>query len=369
MALSLAQLLTPSSEDESLASIISILNGLGFSASDWETGSIQRTLIQLLARLHSSASNTTLAITKGRYNDLAEGDWLTLLSQSQFDNTKIPAVATTVKMTLTDPLNVGPISIIASQLVAVDQDSFTYRNTAPGTLPLGGTLELSFDAEVPGRTHPTSLDLATPIAGITAVISPVDPITVPGADAEADDRLRTRNRAKWATLAYAAPQDAYIAWALAASPSVTRAWVDDLNPRGPGTLDLYVAGPTGSVPSPVLTTILDYIDGNIDGIYRRPLGSDLQVFSASTASVPITGTLYVLPAYSTTVVRDAVYAAITAYMQTLPVGGTVDLAQLYSTAMGVTGVRNIHITAPTVDTTVAATSVPVPALNFASQVG
>lgn len=369
MALSLAQLLTPSSEDQSLASIISILDGLGFSASDWETGSIQRTLIQLLARLHSSASNTTLAITKGRYNDLAEGDWLSLKSISDFDNTRVQAVATNVKMTLSDPLSVGPFSIIANQLACTDQDGFSYRNTSSGTLPLGGTLELTFLAEIPGRTQPTSLELSTPIAGVTAVISPVDPVVVPGADPEADDRLRTRNRAKWATLAYAAPEDAYVAWALAASASVTRAWVDDLNPRGPGTLDLYVAGPTGPVPSPVLTTVLDYIQGAIDGIYRRPLGSDVHVVNAGSASVPITGTLYVLPAYSTTAVRDAVYAAITAYLQTLPVGGTVLLAQLYETSMTVAGVRNVRITAPTTDTTVAATSVPIPALNFISQVG
>lgn len=369
MALTLAQLLTPSSEDESLASIITILNGLGFTATDWESGSIQRTLIQLLARLHSSASNTTLAITRGRYNDLAEGDWLSLKSTSDFDNERIPAVATRVKMTLSDPLNVGPITIVTSQLVATDQDGFTYRNIAGGTLPLGGTLDLQFDAEVAGRSHPTSLTLATPLAGITAVISVVDPILIPGAAAEADDRLRTRNRAKWATLAYAAPADAYIAWALAASPSVTRAWVDDQNPRGPGTLDLYVAGPTGAVPSPVLTTVLDYIEGNIDGISRRPLGSDLQVFSAGNQNVSITGTIYVLPAYNTTTVRDAVYTAITNVLDQLPVGGTVLVAQLYETAMSVTGVRNIHITAPTVDTTVAATSVPVPALSFAAQVG
>jgi uncharacterized phage protein gp47/JayE len=369
LALSLQQLLTPSSEDESLASLLTFLDSLGFTATAWESGSIQRTLVQMVARLHSSATNTRYALARGRFNDLADGDWLTLKSTSDFDNTRIPAVATRVKMTLTDPNSVGPFTIVTSQLVAKDQNGATYRNIAGGTLLLGGTLELSFDAEVKGRAHPTSLELATPLAGVTALISAVNPVTIPGADPESDERLRVRNRTKWAALSYAAPADAYISWALNASASVTRAWVDDQNPRGPGTLDLYVAGATVPVPGPVLTTVLDYINGNVDGIWRRPLGSDLQVFSAGTATVTITGTLYVLPAFDLAATRDAVYAALTALLEKLPVGGTVLLAELYRTSMGVAGVRNVHLTAPLADIAVAATSVPVPSMSLIPQVG
>lgn len=364
MALSLAQLLTPSSEDESLTKILAILDGLGFTATSWEEGSVQRTIIQMLARLHSDASNTTLAITKGRYNDTATGEWLALKSRSDFDNEPIAAVATRVKMTITDPNSIGPQTIVISQLVAKDQDSATYRNIDGGTVTLGGSLTLNFDAEVPGRSNPVSLELVTPLAGFTSFIAITDPIVRPGTAAESDERLRVRNRTKWATQAYAEPQDAYIGWALAASASITRAFVDDLNPRGPGTLDIYVAGPTGPVPGPVLVTVIDYIEGNIDGISRRPLGSDVQCFNAGTASVAITGTLYVLPSYSLTAVRDAVYAELEALLEALPVGGTVFLAELYETIMVVAGVSNVHLTAPLADTTVAVTSVPVPSLSL-----
>lgn len=369
MALSLLQLLTPSSEDESLAAILAILDGLGFTATSWESGSVQRTLIQMLARMHSSASNTTYAITKGRYNDLATGDWLALKSRSDFDNEPIAAVATRVKMTISDPNSVGPTTIVISELVAKDQAGATYRNIDGGTVPLGGSLTLQFDAEVPGSGNPVSLELSTPLAGFSAAIAITDPIVRPGAAAESDDRLRTRNRTKWATLSYAEPADAYIAWALAASPFITRAFVDDLNPRGPGTLDIYCAGPSGPVPGPVLVTVIDYIEGNIDGISRRPLGSDVQAFSASSASVTITGTLYVSASYSLTATRDYVYAAITALLQTLPVGGTVLLAELYSTIMSIAGVNNVHLTSPTTDTTVAVTSVPISTPSLTPVVG
>ena len=371
MALTLTQLLTPKTEAEALADILAILDGFGFAASSWQEGSIQRHLVQVMARFTASASNTTLAITKGRFLDTAEGDWLALKAASDFNTTKVPAIAAKVKMTFTDPLGVGPATIVVSQLVATDSNGKTYRNIEGGTLPINGTLTLLFQAEVPGAESipDANMQLATPIAGITAVRAAVDPIVLHGQAAESNERLRTRCRNKWATLAYAAPADAYEAWALEASPNVTRAWVDDLNPRGPGTLDLYVAGTTGAVATPVLTAVLDYIEGNTDGIFRRPLTANLQVKNTSNENVPVTGTLYVGPAYSLSSVRDAVYAAVKAYMQALPVGGTAKLAELYRTIMLVTGVTNVHLTAPTSDTTVTQTSVPVPALSLTPQVG
>ena len=388
MALSLAQLLTPKTEAEALADILAILDGFGFAASSWQEGSIQRHLVQVMARFTASASNTTLAITKGRFNDTAEGDWLTLKSASDFDNTRSPATTTRVKMTLTDPLGVGPSTIVLSQLVATDQAGRTYRNVEAGTLAINGSLTLAFEAEVPGSAaQPTSLVLATPIAGIEAAIASSNALVRLGANAEADDRLRVRNRNKWAALAYAAPAEAYVTWALEASDDVTRAWVDDLNPRGPGTLDIYVAGSSGTLlPSPVLLDVFKYITGVSAPVGkvqrdRRPLGSDIgtilspAVFNATLQTISVTGTLYVGAAYDRTTVRQAVYDAITAYMRALPVGGTVKIADLYRVAMAVQGVSNIHITAPVdinnipTDVVVAQTSIPVPAMNLTAVVG
>lgn len=367
MALSLQQLLTPSSEDESLATIIEILDGLGFTASSWQSGSLQRTFIQMLARLHSDASNVTYAITAARHNDLATGEWLSLKSRSDFDNERIASVATQVNGEFSDPLSVGPQTITLGQLVAVDQDGATYRNITVGTITLGGSLTLLFEAEVPGGASvPSSLELGTPLAGFVFSM-PASAIQRVGADAESDVRLRERNRTKWSTLAYAAPEDAYISWALAASAAVTRAWVDSQNPRGPGTLDLYVAGPTGAVDPSVIDDVEDYIEGNLDGICRRPLGSDVKAFSATSATVSIAGDLYVQPAFDLIQTRDAVYDAVTALLETLPVGGTVNLAALYSTIMGVGGVKNVHLSSPLSDTTVAANAVPVPALSLTPQ--
>jgi uncharacterized phage protein gp47/JayE len=370
MALTLAQLLTPSTEAESLQTILDILDGFGFSATSWQSGGLARTLCQMVAKFHSDFTTERVTLAEGRYNDTATGGFLTLLSTSQWNNDRIPALTTQTNVLLSDPNSVGPYTITLGQLVGVDPGGNTYRNTTAGTILVGGTLTLQFDAEVAGSASvPTTIDLATPLAGITATV--VTPIIRQGSDEETDDTLRVRNSTKWSTLAYAGPADAYISWALAADPHVTRAYVDDLNPRGPGTIDLYCAGATGGVDSSVPVNVSNYIEGAVDGIVRRPLGSNLQVFSATTTTVSIVATLYVSSSYSTATVKTNVQNAITTMMSLLPVGGSggkVTLAALYSTAMQVSGVVNMNITTPSADVTVGATAVPVPSFSITALV-
>jgi uncharacterized phage protein gp47/JayE len=93
------------------------------------------------------------------------------------------------------------------------------------------------------------------------------------------------------------------------------------------------------------------------------------VQAATTDLVSITGTLYCNSAYNTSTVREAVYAALATHFNTLPVGGTVTLAKLYDVIMGVQGVNNVHLTAPTADHTATAGAVPVASPSFVAVVG
>lgn len=367
MGLSLQQLLTPSTEDESLASLLAILNALGFSATSWQSGSLQLTLVRLLARLHSDSTQTVNVITRGRFNDLATGDWLTLKAKSDFDNTRIPAIATQMNITLSDPLSVGPFTIVLGQLVFTDQDGSTYRNITAGTLPAGLSLTLLFQAEIPGAdARPTTLVFSTPLAGVAFVL--VTPIIVIGADEEKDDTLRLRNSSKWATLAYSTPSGAYVHWALTANSLITRAYVDDLNPRGPDTVDIYIAGDGGALAPSVATDVTNLIEGITDGIVRRPVSANVLAFSATNVSVSIVGNLYVSPSYTLSGVQNDVYLALEAYFNTIPLGGaggSVTLGALYRVITLVPGVVNVNITTPTGDVVIGATNAPiaVPALT------
>lgn len=365
MSLSLQQLLTPKTEEEALDELLTYLDGLGFSATSWQVGSKQRHLVQLLARLRASFSNTVLLITKGRYNDTAEGSWLHLFSKSHYNNDVIPAETARIRIRLNDSSSVGPFSADAGDSIAKDDNGVTYRNIASISLAEGANILVDYEAETPGalKETPQSVTLVTPMAGVVVTLNSV---LRPGADIESDVRLRDRNRSKWSTLSQAAPGDAYRIWAMEASASVTRVWVDALNPRGPGSIDVIIAGVGGALPGTVADTVKAYINGEIDGVYRRPLSANLDVISATNYYVNVNGTVYSHPSYDLAAIDAAVQAEINAYISTVPVGGTVLLAELYRRVMAVDGVRNIQFTTPTADVVVTPGTVPIGAPDITS---
>lgn len=365
MSLTLQQLLTPKTEEEALDELLTYLDGIGFNATSWQSGSKQRHIVQLLARLRASFSNTVLLITKGRYNDTAEGSWLHLFSKSHYNNDVVPAETARIRIRLNDSSNAGPFSASAGDSIAKDDNGITYRNIASISLAEGANQLFDYEAETPGalRETPLSVSLVTPMAGV--VVS-LDSVLRPGADIESDVRLRDRNRSKWSTLSQAAPGDAYRTWAMEASGAVTRVWVDDLNPRGPGTIDVIIAGVGGALPGSVADTVEAYINGEIDGVYRRPLSANLDVVSATNYTVNVTGTLYSNASYDLATIRTVAHAAINTYISTVAVGGTVLLAELYRRIMAVEGVRNVQLTAPTADVTVTPGQVPVGNPNLTS---
>src|SRR5690606_696186 len=102
-----------------------------------------------------------------------------------------------------------------------------FTNLTGGTLSLGGTLDLSWEAEEPGDDYNlangTLTVMVTPLAGVT-VANP-DPgtgtwITQTGADEESDPELRERCRNKWSTLGTGSTEDSYEFWAKQASNEV-----------------------------------------------------------------------------------------------------------------------------------------------------
>lgn len=365
MSLTLLQLLTTQTEEEALDEQLDVLTEDGFTGTSWQSGSKARHIVHLIARLKASFSNTRLLITKGRYNDTAESHWLTLKSRSDFNNERYPAVTTQIRVRFDDPESAGPFSQDASDLIVKDEDGATYRSIDALSLPEGGeNVLIRFEAETPGAAaRPSAVTFVTPLAGVE--ISLVE-IIRPGSDPESDVRLRDRNRSKWSTLSQAAPGDAYRTWAMEASNAVTRVWVDDLNPRGPGSIDVIIAGVGGALPGGVATTVTNYINGGVDGVYRRPLGSNLLVKNAENATINVVGTVYSYASYALSDIQTAANAAANDYISTVAVGGTVLLAELYKRIMGVTGVRNVVITSPSADVTVPAGKVPVGNATLAS---
>lgn len=368
MTLSLDSLLTPVTEEEALDTSLAILTSLGFNVTSWQDGSVQRTLIQHVARLYSSLTETVAEIAAGGFNGLATGGYLTLLSKSHYENTRVAAVNTQGDIVLTSTATAPPHVIAVGDLQIADTATAspttqTFRNITGGTLNPGSTLTLSFEAEVAGEAgnipNNTTLYMWTPLVGVTATNPPNGLtgtwITQVGIDEEADERLTDRNASKWATLSYAATDGAYRNWALAADSSVTRVKVRSDNPFGAGSVDVVCATAVGSITPTQETDILAYIEGTSDGVGRRPINDIVSVNGAVVVYIPIIGTITVDATYQTITTEAVIHAAIDAYMNTLDIGGTpvppasngfAIYGEIIAAIMALDGVISTTITTP-----------------------
>lgn len=336
MTVSLSSLLTPVTEAEALDICLDLLTTMGFNATSWQSGSKARTLVQLTSRLYAQTTDVIAQIAAGGFNGLATGGWLTALSASHYENTRVAAITTQGEMVLTSTATAPPhviaigdlqISTTATSTAATQ----TYRNTTGGTLNPGSTLTLAFEAEVAGDdaniANGSTLYMWTPLVGVTVTNPAIGTtgtwITRPGVDVESDAVLTQRNADKWAQLSYAATDGAYANWAREALPGVvTRVKVRSNNPYGAGTVDVVCATATGGISAGQATTVLDYINGT-DGVGRRPINDIPSVQSAAVHTPTVGGIVTVAAAYQTTTTEAVIKAALDSYFNALDIGGTV----------------------------------------------
>lgn len=331
--LSLAQLVTPVTEDEALETALGILTDLGFNATTWQTGAAQLTVLRLICRLYSRWTTTLTAITNGGFTTLASTNFLRLLALHFYDIEYIQAQPTIGQITLTSSAAAPVYTFAAGDIIIADVESGeegnSFTNTEGGTLNPGSSLSLEFQADVAGTDGNLAPDadlfLWTSFVGVTATNPALIPdsntwITTPGTADESDARLLDRCIAKWARLTYGNTEGAYRGWALEALPALERVTV--ARAAGDGTVTIIGATTLGALTGDQITEIEDYINGVTDGIGRRPINDIVEVVSATVVTTPaITVTAYVLSDNFDTA-PDAIETALLDYFGSIPIGGT-----------------------------------------------
>jgi uncharacterized phage protein gp47/JayE len=363
MAITLQQLQDPISEDEALEFVIDILQELGFSATSWQEGSVPLAMITMFAKCYSSLAITISEYSKMSFNETSTNTALSSFSISQYDNTREAATKTQGIERLTNASGAPHVITIGQLVVEEENDAFTYRNTTAGTIAAGGTLDVTIEAEVAGEDRNVALNtitiLQTPLSGVTVTNPDIGGgtwITSAGTDEESDPRLRARNRLKWATRTYSTPAEGYVVFALESSENITRAVVDDSNPSGPGTLDVYIAGASGVSSAQDVTDAQTYIDA------RRPITSNPTVIAAASSIQNFVGTVYIETAKNNAATQAAIEQAVTDYINDLDIGGTVLTgvqgyalqSEIITAISSIDGVENVALTTPSADVPVTA---------------
>jgi uncharacterized phage protein gp47/JayE len=352
--LSFQQLNTPYTEAQAEAVIIQRLSEIGFASKGWQSGSAQLTFVKLGAWGFSAGSRVVQALLRAAFNELSTGDFLTRFSYSHYDNIRAHAVAFRYACTLTVAAGEGPHTVEAGDIVATNGVHF-YRNVDDGgvTYPVDLTdaapVMLTLEAEKPGRDQAagdgTITTLVTSLAGVT-IDNPEPSLIRAGSDEESDAALRARNRTKWALLAVDMPEDGYTNTALGALPN-GRIAVDSSNPRGPGTVDIYIAGESDAAGVDDVTAVDEAIQA------RRAVTADVEVIAAAATSVVVSGIVYARAPATIPAVREAVKS----YVNALPIGGMrltpstngVPEDGITAAIHSVAGVQNVDLTSPLVD--------------------
>ena len=337
-------------------------------STSWQPGSVPLTLVENDAAIMEDVYRLVGAVAAGGLLDTAAGPWLDLLASNVYQLTRTAAVSTLGVVTLTDAASAGPFTITDGQLWFAALSGLRYTNVGTYTLTRGGSLpSMVVKAERPGAAYNvgnnTITTLVTSLPGVT--VNNPNPgsgswITTQGADQESDVAFRTRCRARWPALGTGTPADAYKLWALTADSSITRTNII-VNPSVAGQVLVYLAGSAGPAGGTAVTNANNYIQP------RTPLCVTAIVQAATAVPIAVTAQVYVRTAFlasataqvtsNLTALFGGGVSSLGEVLPGIPIGGTVYVTQVLEMIQEATGVRNVILTSPVLDTVLTATQV------------
>lgn len=359
MPLTLTQLLAPKTRDQIADDIVASLTTAGFPVTSWQSGSVPRTLVFAFAATLATLWGLVAQVAAAAFLDTATGAWLTLHAKARFDLTRIAATFARHSVTLANASG-SPITITPGQLLLTTSSGVVrYRstNTTNTTVSSGGSAAVTVRAETAGIAGNAAPGIL--VAPATAGLSfSYGSLTTRARDEETDAELRTRCRARWATLAAGATRGWYLYHLLSStlSDGVTSAGVTRVGwiaPTGDGTFEVIVAGADGPLSGTQLTAATNYVTAEA----RKAYTDTPTVTNATAVTVTPAGTIYVEAAHNNASNRQRAVDALAALGAGLSIGQTLDLAAIHHAIYAASGVRDIDLSTPSGDTTATARQV------------
>lgn len=364
----LAELTSPLTRDEVKSKIYEVLGLVGTRTTSWKPGAVVRTMITAVSIILSSYSELQALIAKSGFLELATGRWLALVAWYVYGVEKYYATFATGAVTLTN--TGGGLHLIdPGDLIVSNPDTGKqYRNTTSFTLNPLESIVVDVEAVEAGSASTsapgTVVNMITPLLGVSVT----NEAAIVGTDDEADTALRARCSEKLGSLSPNGPWDAYSYVARNARREdgsligITR--VRTKKDAGTGTLSVYVATATGTVPGPDLVAVNEAIQRQ-----AVPLAVTANVASATTVAIAVS---YRVSMYNTTgltldEIEDAIALRLVDFFAGQPIGGnvvSVDVGFLYVSAIEAaiastfTQIFEVEVTVPNADVELDLNEIP-----------
>lgn len=290
----------------------------GFVITNFNSGGIFHTLLMIVLQARIELIKLLHTLLKQMFIQSAEGKWLELRA-SDFSKQLKAATKTQGEITLnkTEEALEQVINVMKGSVFKTSRDinneELKFYAVDNSTIPSGSAFgKIKVEAEHPGTKYNVSVGQIKKsliyYEGIEEITNDADWIKKEGSDTEDYESLKKRTLASWAELA-SRPIAAKYKNVCEAVEGVLYVRVDDMHPRGQGTVDIIVTSTAGSATEKLLEEVQAAAE-KIKGEY-----DNLLVKSAITVSQDI-DILITLPSMvDNTNIKERVTALIINYFK------------------------------------------------------
>ena len=256
--------------------VIQELEDEGFVITNFSSGGIFYTLMMIALRIRIELVQLLRNVLNNMFVSHSQGIWLELKA-ADFSKKKKKSIKTRGYVTLKRTIG-GEAAKIAKATVFKTQkdingDELRFFSLEDSVLQKGATsVQILVEAEKEGARYNVPIGQITRslthIEGVDEIKNEVDWILQEGSDIEDDKSLRNRTLNSWAELSSRPIADKYknVCEAVEGVLFVT---VNDLHPRGQGTIDIVVTGAAGEATEALLEKVraqANSIKGEYDNI-------------------------------------------------------------------------------------------------------
>lgn len=329
------------------------LKSEGFVITNFSSGGIFYTLLMIVLRIRIEFINLLRSVLNNMFISHAEGTWLKLkaadFSKKQKEALKAQGYVTITRGSSSEAVKI-PKGQVFKTIKDVNGEELRFFVLQDTVLQKGSeTVSVLVEAEqegsrynVPPRQITRSL---TYLDGGCSVSNDSDWIVREGSDIEDMESLRERTLRSWGELATRPIAEKYQN-VCEQVPGVLFVKVNDMHPRGQGTIDIVVTGTAGEATEGLLAQVRAEVD-KIIGSY-----DDVLVKSSTTIAQPVSVAITIPDSVPTDDISDRVKSSISELLQIRKNRELNELTHadiVYAVKNKVTSVRNVKVMVPSED--------------------